>query len=96
MTRVVVLPEQLQVVVDGMDEITKALKKAQTYVEDPILGTDDVMRLLKVSKRCLQTWRDEALIGFSAVGNKFYYRLSDIYKMLDNHFKKPGGEHEGL
>ncbi len=94
MQRVIVLPEQLEVVVDGMKEILEALKKAQTYVEDPILGTEDVMRLLKVSRRCLQNWRDQALIGFSAVGNKFYYRLSAVNKMLDNHLQKPGGNDE--
>ena len=67
------------------------LKKEQKQIEDPILSTGEVLKLLKVSPRSLQTWRDEALIEFSAVKSKFYYRLSAIYKMLDNHLQKEGG-----
>ncbi len=87
MGRIVVLPEELQVVVDRLVLIEKALKKEQHQVEDPILDTEGVMNLLKVSRRSLQNWRDQGMIEFSAVGGKFYYRMSAINKMLAKNLK---------
>jgi hypothetical protein len=91
MGRIIVLPEDLEVIVDRLKGIEKALKKERAFTDDPILSTEDVMNLLKVSRRCLQSWRDEGVIEFSAVKGKFYYRLSAIYRMLDSHLQKTGG-----
>lgn len=95
MKRIIVLPEELQLICDRLSEVEKALKKEQFDVKDPILTTEDVMAMLKVSRRTLQTWRDEMLIDFSSVKGKFYYRLSAVNKMLDNHLQKAGGIDEG-
>ena len=94
MKRIIVLPEELQVICDRLEAMEKALKKEQFDVKDPVLGTEDVMAMLKVSRRCLQTWRDEGLIAFSAVKGKFYYRLSAVNQMLDDHLQKKGGKDE--
>lgn len=67
MRRIVVLPEELEVIVNRLSEIEKVLKKEQHQVEDPILDTEGVITLLKVSKRSLQNWRDQGLIEFSAI-----------------------------
>ena len=83
MGRIVVLPEELQVIENRLIEIEKALKSQQSNIADPILDTEGVMTLLKVSRRSLQNWRDEGLIQFSAVKGKFFYKLSAITKMLD-------------
>jgi len=88
MARIIVLPEELQVIENRLSEIEKALRNQQAEITDPILTTEGVMNLLKVSRRCLQNWRDEGLIEFSAVNGKFYYRLSAITKMLDANLKK--------
>lgn len=80
--RIIVLPEELEVIENRLSEIETALKKQPHQVEDPILDTEGVMNLLKVSRRSLQNWRDQGLIEFSAVGGKFYYRMSAINKML--------------
>lgn len=95
MKRIIVLPEELQVICERLEAVEKALKKEQFDVKDPILTTEDVMAMLKVSRRTLQTWRDEMLIDFSSVKGKFYYRLSAVNKMLDNHLQKAGGIDEG-
>jgi hypothetical protein len=61
---------------------------SQIKLEDPVLNTDALMKLLAVSRRTVQTWRDTGQIEFSAVKSKFYYRLSAIEKMLDNNLVK--------
>jgi excisionase family DNA binding protein len=53
------------------------------------LDNNEAAELLKVTKRTLQNWRDEGLIGFSQVGSKIYYNREDIDRMLLKHHKKP-------
>ena len=87
--RIIVLPEELEVIETRLKRIeNKILEVGQTNIGDPILGTDGVMKLLDVSRRTLQTWRDEGIIEFSSINNKFYYRVSAINKMLDKHLQK--------
>lgn len=88
--RVIVLPEELEIINNKLQAIEKLVKTKQQTVEDPILTTEEVMSLLKVSRRSVQNWRDEGLIAFSAVHGKFYYRFSDINKMLENHLQNKG------
>ena len=85
--RIIVLPEELVGICERLNKIEELLKTEQNHLEDPVLDTEDVMRLLKVSRRCLQTWRDQGLVKFSAVHGKFYYRLSAINTMLDEHLQ---------
>lgn len=87
MGRIVVLPEELEVIVNRLTRIEEVLKKEQHKTDDPILDTEGVMTLLKVSRRSLQNWRDQGIIEFSAVGGKFYYRMSAIEKMLTKNLK---------
>lgn len=86
--RVIVLPEELELLVAEVRNLKELLLKDQRNIEDPILDTEGVMHLLKVSRRCLQGWRDENLIEFSQVNGKFYYRVSAINQMLDRHLNK--------
>ncbi|EFK59653.1 helix-turn-helix domain-containing protein [Sphingobacterium spiritivorum] len=46
------------------------------------LTTEEVSKLLKVSKRTLQKYRDEGKLGFSQIGSKIYYRSTDIDAFL--------------
>lgn len=51
-------------------------------------SNDEFMKIMKISTRTAQLWRDKEIIGYSQVQGKIYYRLSDIQKLLDyNHHK---------
>lgn len=39
---------------------------------------DDVCSLLQISKRTLQSYRDNGILPYSQIGHKCYYRVSDI------------------
>ena len=78
MRRIIILPEELKIISEKLEKIEATLKK-----NNPILTTEDVMNLMKVSRRSLQTWRDEGLIEFSTIKGKFYYRLSAINSLLN-------------
>ena len=57
--------------------------------EDVFFDNHEFMLLMNISKRTARKWRNKKIIEFSQVGNKIYYRLSDIKKLLnENYIKK--------
>ena len=58
---------------------------AMTPLEDWI-DNSDVMRMLNISRRTLQTLRSNGKIPFSRIGNKIYYRRQDIQNMLARNY----------
>ena len=51
------------------------------------LNNQDVCQLLNISKRTLQTYRDNGILPFSQIGHKMYYRPEDVERVL-NQLKK--------
>ena len=86
--RIVILPEELEVVKRELKNLQKAVNSGKLKMEDPILSTEGVMNLLSVSRRCLQSWRDNSVIEYSAIKGKFYYRQSAVDRMLEKHIIK--------
>lgn len=56
--------------------------------KDTWIDGSDVMQILSISKRTLQTLRDEGTLNFSRINGKFYYKVSDIEKLLESHYTK--------
>ncbi|MGD0710254.1 MAG: helix-turn-helix domain-containing protein [Bacteroidales bacterium] len=52
------------------------------------LDIQEVCQLLKVSKRTLQAYRDNQILGYSQIGGKIYFRASDIEEHLKKHYHK--------
>ncbi|MGC3978289.1 MAG: helix-turn-helix domain-containing protein [Paludibacteraceae bacterium] len=50
------------------------------------LDNQDVMQILHISPRTLQTLRSNGILPFSRIGNKLYYRRSDIQRLLFNNY----------
>ncbi|KAA5421686.1 helix-turn-helix domain-containing protein [Bacteroides cellulosilyticus] len=46
------------------------------------MDAQEVCLVLKISKRCLQNYRDNGLIPYSNIGGKFFYRETDIQEIL--------------
>lgn len=51
--------------------------------EDEWLDNQDVCQLLKISKRTLQTYRDNGTLAYSQIGYKCYYKKVDIEKLIE-------------
>ena len=51
-------------------------------------SNQEVIDLLEISSATLKKWRDQKLIGYSAVGNTYYYTDEDIESFLMNNHKK--------
>lgn len=57
---------------------------AERYLTNTELG-----KLLHLSPRTLQDYRDTGLIGYIQISGKILYRESDILKLLERNYVKP-------
>ena len=54
------------------------------------LEPQEVMEILKISPRCLQTYRDQGKIGFSKIGKKkIYYSRKSVEELLHKNYVEP-------
>lgn len=54
------------------------------------LEPQEVMEILKISPRCLQTYRDQGKIGFSKIGKKkIYYSRKSVEELLHKNYIEP-------
>ncbi|APA00221.1 helix-turn-helix domain-containing protein [Flavobacterium commune] len=54
--------------------------------QDVFFDNQEFLQLMNISKRTAQLWRDSGFIGYSQLGNKIYYRLSDIQELLNENY----------
>jgi len=52
------------------------------------ISSEEVCRLLMISKRTLQSYRDRGILPFAQIGRKIYYKASEIDDFLERHHIK--------
>ena len=50
------------------------------------LSDKELSDLLKISRRCLQDYRDQGRISYIRLGGKILYKVSDIEKLLEDNY----------
>lgn len=88
MEAVILTKEQFNTMLASIEEIKSKLDKQNKNPEETFLDNQEFLLLMKISKRTAQTWRDEGKISFSQVGNKIYYKLTDVEELLEKHYVK--------
>lgn len=88
MEAIILSKEQYTDLISRLDEIVNRLNAKNEPKKDTFVDNQEFLLLMKISKRTAQTWRDEGRISFSQVGNKIYYKLSDVGKLLDEYYNK--------
>ena len=67
--------------------IVGVLRKTQLQqVAENWIHGQEVMQIIKISRRTLQTMRDSGTLPFSRINGKFYYKVSDLEKLLENNY----------
>lgn len=61
-------------------------QKQRTNPEEVFFDNQQFIQVMNISKRLAQIWRENKVIGYSQVGNKFYYKLSDILGLLEKNY----------
>ena len=85
---VTIQSQAFQELVNKLEAINNRLTAKEKEPKEKWLDNQELMQLLKISKRTAQHYRDSGLISFSQVGNKIYYKLSDVEELLKSHYNK--------
>ena len=96
MEAIIITKDQFSDLMSKLDTIQSQLNSKNDPKKETFLDNQEFLLLMKISKRTAQTWRDEGKISFSQVGSKIYYKLSDVEKLLQEHYNKAfkGKEYE--
>lgn len=82
--------QKLKKIFDEIGALREELKteksKHNKKLSEVWLDNQDVMKLLKVSPRTLQSMRDSLTLPYSKVGAKIYYKASDVEKLLEDNY----------
>ena len=71
-----------------LDTIQQALKNRTPHLNgEKFLSNRDVCRMLYISSRTLQDWRDTGKIPFIQIKGKILYKQSEINKLLETEVK---------
>ena|SRR5690606_18016773 len=65
-------------------------------LKDTWIDNQDVLQLLHISKRTLQTFRSNGTLSYSKVQGKFYYKVSDIEELLQSNYYNPNFKCDGV
>ena len=91
MEAIILSKSDFEAIKNTLEEMKEHLKNITSPAEH-FIGTEDFAKLMGVSTRTAQVWRDEGKIGFSQMGKKIYYRMSDIEDFLAKHYQPPVAE----
>jgi hypothetical protein len=69
-------------------ELQNTFLNKQDFITDPFIDNTRFMQLMGISVKTAQSWRDARLVSYSQIGNKIYYRVSDIKELLENNHRK--------
>ena len=85
-------PEMKQLI-SGIKEMTKRLKEI-SETHRPLFGGEiyltgrEVCERLFISPRTLQDYRDKGILPYTQIAGKILYRLSDIYRLLQENYQR--------
>lgn len=86
MESVFVMPgQEFKELVQDLKDAATALHSRTKKDEKKFVSNEEFMRMMGISKRTAQTWRDQGLIAFSQIGGKIYYQSTDIEILMQSH-----------
>lgn len=81
-----------------LEAVERAFERFENRIEELCTGrtkrlsqwldNGDVCRLLNISKRTLQTYRDNGILPYSQINHKMFYKSSDIEVLLGHPIDK--------
>ncbi len=77
-------PEQLtENILNGVDcKLKEFFDNHKPPEEDGLLTIKETIKILKCSKQALHNWRKNGILPSYRMGNRVYYKKSDIYSKL--------------
>lgn len=82
------LNEQFAKVLDRIETHFIKFSNQINFSDDAFIDNPTFLKLMNISPKTAQSWRDQGVVGFSQVGSKIYYRKSDIVNLLNKYHMK--------
>ena len=77
----------LQNIQEKLDKLTIKINKLQSNkLDQQIIDNADFIQLMNISNSTAKNWRKKGIIPYSQIESKFYYKLSDIQKIIDENY----------
>ncbi len=69
---------------ERFENFSRQVKKlcGDSWDKDKWLDNDEVCELLQISRRTLQSYRDNGILPYSQIGRKCYYKVTDIENLI--------------
>lgn len=79
--------EQQEMITQLRSRIEQILRNYRPVMNGEIyLSGEDICRLLHISKRTLQQYRDDNILPYIQIGGKIIYKESDIMTVLEQNY----------
>jgi len=82
------LNTQHEGLIKKLDNIIKRLNQDEEKTNSLFLDNSQFIKLMNISRRTAQQWRDNNVISYSQVGNKIFYQITDIQQLLQDNYIK--------
>lgn len=77
----------LKEIQDKLDILTTKINRLQkNKLESQIIDNADFLQLMNISNSTAKNWRNKGIIPYSQIENKFYYKVVDIQRLLDDNY----------
>lgn len=87
MEAIIITKDEYTNIIGVLNEIKTKLIENAIAPKETFVDNQELLKKMGISKRTAQKWRDEGVIAFSQVGNKIYYKLSDVEDLLKKHHR---------
>lgn len=89
MENLLITKHEFEELKESIQSISQQIKKPHSQtLSEQWLDILEVCKILRISKRTLQSYRDKGVLSFSQIGGKIYFKNSDIEKHLESHYNK--------
>jgi hypothetical protein len=88
MEAVILTADQYKDLVNRLDMLNRKLEGKSRAPQETFLDNQEFLKLMKISKRTAQTWRDEGMMSFSQINSKIYYKMKDVEVLLNKNYNK--------
>ena len=77
----------LKKIQDKLDILTAKINRLQkNKLENQIIDNADFLQLMNISNSTAKNWRNKGVMPYSQIESKFYYKIVDIQKLLDDNY----------
>jgi hypothetical protein len=72
-----------------LEQTVRQVLNERPIVQDQLLNSEQVMKLLNISVTTLQKWRNTGKIPFTRVDNKIFYTKSEVLSAIGSRQDQP-------